>query len=352
MHKVSIIVPVYNCEDYLKRCMESLINQSLIDIEIITINDGSTDNSLDILREYESIDNRIKVIDKENTGVSDSRNKGIEISNGKYMVFVDSDDWIDLDMLECMYNKAENTESDIVICSYIREFGTHSKDKIMNLNEELIYEGNELRNLHRRIIGPIDNEFKDPESLDSLGTSWGKIYNSELIKLHKVKFVNLSEIGTSEDTLFNFELFNYVKKVTFINKPYYHYWKQNSTSVTSVYNENLISQWEKLFKHMNNIIEKHNLKVNFSKALQNRICVGVLGLGLNICKRNNNLTTIKRLENIKCILEDKTIRKAYENFDLSYFPIHWKLFYFFNKKRWYFLSYMMLSSIELLRTKI
>ena len=302
--------------------------------------------------EYELIDNRIKVINKENTGVSDSRNKGMEVSAGKYIVFVDSDDWIDLDMLECMYNKAENTESDIVMCSYIREFGNHSKEKIINLDENMVYEDNALRNLHRRIIGPLNEEFKEPENLDSLGSSCSKMYRQSLIKAKKLKFIDLNEIGTAEDTLFNFELFNYVKKVTFINKPYYHYWKQNSTSVTSVYNENLINLWKNLFKHMNNIIEKYNLEANFSKALQNRICVGVLGLGLNICKKNNNLKNTNRLANIKAILEDKTIRKAYENFDLSYFPIHWKLFYFFNKKRWHFLSYIMLCSIELLRTKI
>lgn len=352
MCKVSIIVPVYNCESYLRRCLDSLINQSLEEIEIIAINDGSTDTSLDILRKYESIDMRVKVINKENTGVSDSRNKGIEISTGKYIVFVDSDDWIDLDMIKSMYDKAEYTGSDIVICSYMREFGDHSKIKKLSLDEEIIYEGSELRNLHRRIIGPINEEFKEPESLDSLGSSCAKMYRQNIIKVKNIKFIDLSEIGTAEDTLFNFELFNYVKKVTFINKAYYHYWKQNSKSVTSIYNENLKEQWKNLFKYMNDIIEMHSLDKEFSKALQNRICIGVLGLGLHVCKRNNNLTKTKRVESIRLILQDEMIRHSYEDFDLSYFPIHWKLFYFFNKKRWHFLSYIMLSSIELLRTKV
>ena len=162
MHKVSIIVPVYNCENYLERCMNSLINQSLEDIEIIAVNDGSTDGSLDILRKYQQLDNRIKVIDKQNTGVSDSRNRGIETSDSKYIVFVDSDDWIELNMLKDMYIKAENTQSDVVICSYIREFGNHAKIKEINLKEDIIYEGIKLENLHRRIIGPIGEEFKQP----------------------------------------------------------------------------------------------------------------------------------------------------------------------------------------------
>ena len=103
---------------------------------------------------------------------------------------------------------------------------------------------------------------------------------------------------------------------------------------------------------MDDIIKHYNLDENFSKALENRICVGVLALGLHVCRRTNNLTNKSRFKNIKSILEDKTIKEAYENFDLSYFPIHWKIFYFFNKKRWSFLSYLMLSSIELLRTRV
>ena len=352
MHKVSVIVPVYNCENYLERCMNSLINQSLEDIEIIAVNDGSTDGSLDILTRYQQLDNRIKIIDKENTGVSDSRNKGIEASAGKYIAFVDSDDWIELNMLEDMYIKAEDTNSEVVICSYMREFGNHSKIKIMNLDEDIIYEGDRLKELHRRIIGPLNEEFKEPESLDSLGSSCTKLYRSNIIKINKIKFVDLKEIGTAEDTLFNFELFNYIEKVVFINKPYYHYWKQNSKSVTSAYNKNLTNQWKNLFRYMDDIIKHYNLDENFSKALENRICVGVLALGLHVCKKNNNLTTINRFKNVKSILEDKIIKEAYENFDLSYFPIHWKIFYFFNKKRWSFLSYLMLSSIELLRTRV
>ncbi len=102
--KVSIIVPVYNVENYLDRCLDSLINQSFDDIEIICINDGSTDNSLSILKDYEKKDARVKIINKDNSGVSDCRNNGINVANGEYIVFVDSDDWIDVNMIETMYN--------------------------------------------------------------------------------------------------------------------------------------------------------------------------------------------------------------------------------------------------------
>ena len=106
--KVSIILPVYNCETYLNRCLDSLLNQTFENIEIIAINDGSTDRSLEILDIYAKNDNRIKVINKKNTGVSDTRNIGLDESKGDYIVFVDSDDWIELNMIEDMSSQLEN----------------------------------------------------------------------------------------------------------------------------------------------------------------------------------------------------------------------------------------------------
>lgn len=129
MCKVSIIVPVYNVEKYLERCLDSLINQSFHDIEILAINDGSTDRSLEILKKYESTDNRIKIINNSNVGVSETRNIGIMESKGEFIVFVDSDDWIDKDMIEKMYKFMVNEKSDMVISTYIREFGDHSRER-------------------------------------------------------------------------------------------------------------------------------------------------------------------------------------------------------------------------------
>lgn len=115
MHKVSVVIPIYNIEKYLRQCLDSVVNQTLKDIEIICINDGSTDNSLDILEEYQKNDDRIKIVNlKENMGVSNARNKGIELASGEYIGFVDPDDYIDLDFYEKLYKKAFQTNADIV----------------------------------------------------------------------------------------------------------------------------------------------------------------------------------------------------------------------------------------------
>ena len=351
--KVSIIVPVYNVEKYLERCINSLINQTFRDIEIIAINDGSTDSSLNILKELEKKDHRIKVIDRKNLGVSSCRNKGIEISKGKYIVFVDSDDWIDLNMIERMHNNAVENNSDIVMCSYMREFINHSKEKIFNLPEEVIYEKEEIKNkLHRNLFGPIDEELGNPEGLDSLGTIWSKLYKAQVIKDNDIKFIDLDIIGSNEDSLFNIHTFKYTERITFINQPLYHYWRGNPNSVTSRYNPKLKEQWDRLFEYMYQFIKENNLGEDYNRALENRLCMCILGLGLNECSKSNNLSIGKKIKNIKYILNDTKIINAYEKFNINKFPIHWKVFYIFNKNRLALPSYMMINTIEFLRTRV
>lgn len=116
--KVSLIIPVYNVEEYLEKCLKSAFMQTLKDIEIIAVNDGSTDNSLSILNKYQKIDDRLVVVTQENQGLSGARNTAIKIAKGEFLLFLDSDDYIDLEMAESMYNKAIENNLDIVICRY------------------------------------------------------------------------------------------------------------------------------------------------------------------------------------------------------------------------------------------
>lgn len=126
MIKVSLIVPIYNTSKYLDKCINSLINQTLKDIEIILINDGSLDNSEEIIKKYK--DKRIKYIKKENEGIGKTRNLGINTAKGKYIAFVDSDDYLELDFCEKMYEKAINDNCDLVICDYYKDFNDIKKE--------------------------------------------------------------------------------------------------------------------------------------------------------------------------------------------------------------------------------
>lgn len=351
--QVSIIVPVYNVENYIERCLNSLVNQTFKDIEVITINDGSTDKSLELLNKYEKEDIRVSVIDLGDEGVSYCRNLGIEKANGKYIMFVDSDDWIDSSMVEVMYKKAEENNLDLVMCSYIREFKDHSKEKIFNLPQEIIYKEDKVKNeLLRKLVGPIKEELSNPEMLDALCTVWGKLYRADILKENKIKFVDLKKIGSAEDTLFNIFTFNYLKKVMFLNKSMYHYWRDNPKSVTSQYNPKLKEQRKVFFKYISDFIKENNFEQVFEEALNNRICTSVLGLGLIECSKNNKISRINKIKNIKIIINEEYIRNAYKNLELKYFSIHWRIFYFFIKNKMSFCSYLMLSTIEFLRAKI
>lgn len=136
--KVSVIVPVYNVERYLENCLNTLVNQTLNDIEIICINDGSKDNSLNILRDFAAKDSRIKIIDKQNAGLSAARNDGLKAATGEYIGYVDSDDWVDFCFYEKLYNAAKRNKCDIA-CGNIRRCGNKiEKYKVHYSAEELI----------------------------------------------------------------------------------------------------------------------------------------------------------------------------------------------------------------------
>lgn len=347
--KVSIIVPIYNMEKYLSRCLDSLLSQSLREIEIIAINDGSSDSSLSILKYYNKIDPRLKVIDKTNEGVSSARNEGLLLACGDYIGFVDPDDWVNQEMYAELYKAALNEKADIVMCSYMREFSNHSKEKNFNLPEKKKYEGLEINILLRKLFGPLEKEVANPELLDAWGTVWSKLYRADLIKSNNLTFTNLNEIGTSEDSLFNIEAFYLAKSIVFVNKPFYHYWRENSSSVTASYKPNLSTQWDNLYVRLSNFIIEKKLDMEFSVALNNRICLNTLGLGFNIISKDNLDSSISKVKKIKKILNSNRIKTSYGHFNLNSLPIHWRAFFYCAKKEFASGFFVFLVVINFLR---
>jgi len=181
--KVSVIIPVYNVEKYLRQCLDSVINQTLKDIEIICVNDGSTDNSLKILEEYASKDNRIKVLNQKNSGAGAARNLGMGIAKGVYLSFIDADDFIDPKMYEILYNKIEQTKTDIVICN----FQYVDKDGQIFHNKELELEYNRFEK-----CGEFSCETHPFEVLNRFQHApWNKLFRADFIKENKIKFHEL-----------------------------------------------------------------------------------------------------------------------------------------------------------------
>lgn len=328
---ISIIVPVYNVDRYLTQCLDSLINQTYRDIEIICINDGSTDRSPVILRDYAKKDSRIILIDRENRGISKSRNEALSVATGEWVLFVDSDDWVDTDICRLSVETAERENAGVVLWSYIREFGTRSLPKYVS-SSNTVWEGkSDCRMLQRRILGPVGNELGETDKMDAWGTVWGKLYLRSLIETHRIRFVDTQVIGSAEDVLFNLAYFYRIEKAVYLHVCKYHYRKIAGGSFTSVYKPGLPEKWNNLYQKIACVLQEQGSDPSFYEAFYNRISLGIIGLGLNEVSSKASVWDKKR--NIQALLNRSAYRNAVTGMCLSYFPFHWKVFFFCSKKR-------------------
>lgn len=242
--KISIIVPIYNVEKYLDKCIRSIINQSYKNIEIILINDGSTDKSGEICDYYSTIDKRIKIIHKKNEGVSVARNLGISLSKGKYIGFVDSDDWISEFMYEKMYEYMENNQ--LVMCRYCR---VDDNGYIIHTNEPLKYGELNKDQIFKNILLPmIGSEIDNLSTAQIMGSNWRCLYDKSIIDKYDIKFEN---IKIAEDMLFHVMYLGRIDKIFVINEELYYY-RYNPISATSNYIDQL---WSELI-NQSDLLEK------------------------------------------------------------------------------------------------
>lgn len=218
MSKISVVVPVHNSEKTLKRCIDSILSQTYKDFELILIDDGSQDSSLMLCREAEKNDKRVRCIHIECRGVSFVRNLGIDEAKGEYIVFADSDDYLDVEALQFMYRKAVDTNADIVLCGYKIEDGD---SVILNNCEEMLLDKS---NINQHIV-----VLKSKHLIDA---PWNKMYNLDFLRKTNVK-MPVGEIY--EDTAFNLDLLTFEPKISVHSECFYHY-VQNMGSITKKYN--------------------------------------------------------------------------------------------------------------------
>ncbi|MCK2016877.1 glycosyltransferase [Peribacillus frigoritolerans] len=215
---ISIIVPVYNAEKYISKCVESIIVQTYRQLEIILVNDGSSDSSPQICDLLAKKDNRIKVIHKRNGGVSSARNEGLKIAQGEYIGFVDSDDWIEEDFFNILYNSIVKDNADISICGYLNET---SKGEIISpsttVKESIIF--NNVEAIRAMFEGSI-----------FMGHLWNKLYRADFIKKNSFE----KDIHMFEDLLFNVQAMINVTKIVFVPSFGYHYVRHIDSACTVI----------------------------------------------------------------------------------------------------------------------
>lgn len=343
--KISIIIPVYNVEKYLDQCIQSIVNQTYKNIEIILIDDGSTDNSAQICDDYARKDDRIKVVHKTNSGLSGSRNLGLTLAQGEYIMFLDSDDWIDTNTCQLAIDKIRLHDADIVLWSYTREYDDRSINNYLFGTNEIIWDLKTIDLLYKRLIGPTDQELKNPQNVDSLVTAWGKLYKKDILK--DIYFVDTSIIGT-EDALFNIYVFNRIKKACYIPDCLSHYRKTSSSSLTHNYKGNLVYQWKKMYEMIFDFLQENKKTPVYFEALQNRISLGLIGLGLNLSE-DSTMSIKEKNKELKKILGMQHYQDALKQLKMDYFFIHWKFFFYLLKKRKTIITLFLLNIMNILR---
>ncbi|HAE42891.1 MAG TPA: hypothetical protein DCG34_08260 [Clostridiales bacterium] len=232
MDKISVIIPVYNTADYLDKCISSVVNQSHYNLEIIVVNDGSSDSSGEIIELWTRKDSRILNFHQQNGGVSSARNTGLSMASGRYVYFLDSDDWIEDIMLETMYRVAIDSDFDLVSCNLWYEFVNGRELGIKSVSSSA-----EIVNLWQG----ADLFFDYLSPLSPGGYLGNKIFKLSIIKNHRIAFVDSSFVG-GEDAYFNLCFFTHVKKSALIGQPFHHYHQRAGSAIHKARPE-IISQY-------------------------------------------------------------------------------------------------------------
>lgn len=332
--KVSIIVPCYNAEKYLKKCLDSIINQTYSNIEIILVNDGSKDNTLKILSDYEKKDNRIIVIDKENTGVSDSRNIGVEKATGKYIMFSDSDDYFELDAVESLYKALIENKAKIVRGKWRRQLKDYDYEedsitKFNNINKKDVMENILNGNISCYV--------------------WLLIIDLDFLKKHSILFS--PKLNIMEDTYFYIQLLG-KENIYFYDKVIYNYVEnENSVSRDIKKAKEIYIEMLKAEQHIVDELKKNNF---WSNEIRNIIIKKIIINGISNCTWNlYKAREKKQLKDfLRYIDNNKNIRFAFKIMDINGIRIdkkivikliknkHYKILYAFYKLKYIIYSLM------------
>lgn len=319
MVKVSVIVPVYNVEKYLDRCMHSLLNQTLDEIEIIMVDDGSPDICPIKCDGYVMKDSRVKVIHKKNAGLGYARNSGLEIAIGEYVAFVDSDDFVDLDMYERLYERAKINDLDIVFCG----FKSYNHGKIINTISEvthyLQYNGKECQNV---LLGMVNNCGNRRKIVKYEMSVWHGIYRRDIIENNRIKFCSERDF-CSEDIIFHIDMIKECRAIGFIPETLYYYC-YNDTSLTKCYREDRLERHAILFKEILRRIRSNYYYFNSKKACH----LFLLKLRYDITiVASYNFDKSKQIELLDNLLSSKILRYWTNNIEWKSLPLRYVIFY-------------------------
>lgn len=296
---ISIIVPSYNSEKYISKCVESLVNQTYSHKEIIVVNDGSTDKTLQILRKLKEKYSEIIIIDKKNGGVSSARNIGIENASGKYIMFVDSDDWCEPQMCEEMIKLANKNNYDMVCCGYYMD--SDNGNNLLEVVSKDVIEGDDVNN-----IGIILNKC-------NISYCVTKLYNKEIINNNNIRFNE--ELSMGEDAVFTCDYILQINRIALINKAYYHYVRANNESLSTKYINDIDIFIKMVWDRLELLYDKYpKFRELEHKDGSSRAINSSKMYIYNNYRKGCKLSSIERQKYIKYFMDDKNINDDMKNY--------------------------------------
>lgn len=333
MVDISVIVPVYNVEELLPRCIESILNQTKKELEIILVDDGSSDGSGALCEKYAKTDGRIRVIHKENGGLTSAWKAGAAVASGDYLGFVDSDDWIERDMYERLWQSVTEYDSDLAVCGLVFD-----------------YENRDMEN--RKEISAFDREFYDRKALEALfpvlindGSFFGRMLQpARVTKLYRRSLVedNLSlckdEVTVGEDMQLTLPVLLDAKSMSVVKEFYpYHYWF-NQKSMTGKYDPHYLEKIRVMERRLKEISREKNVYDFEDQITNDFLGLAVIGLKNAVVRNTEGKNAALRI--IKDYCTDESVRKALETHTMDRLPVTIRVFLLLMKARQYRICYL------------
>lgn len=305
MPKVSIILPVYNVEKYIAKSIQSVIDQTFTDFELLVIIDGSPDHSIEIAQSFQ--DDRIQIYEKENGGLSDARNYGLERAKGEFIYFMDSDDWIEPNLLQENLLIVENENLDFIIFGYTQD------------NEDL----NGIVKSQKQFIPTVKEYLKSTNDLEInstdlgiMGYAWNKIYRKSFLDQHQFQFQK--GISLVEDILFNAPIYQNSEIIRFNQKPYYHYINREVPTLMKQFHLNSFELKKMKVNILNDFFTEWKIK-NKKVILSNALIQGIRYCIHNLYSYKNQLTNKHKINFIKMMISDPMTEQYVNQYKASSF---------------------------------
>ena len=321
--KVSIVVPVYNVEKYLDRCIDSIVGQTLQDIEIILVDDESPDNCPVLCDNWANKDVRIKVVHKQNEGLGLSRNAGLGIASGEFVAFVDSDDYIENNMYECLYNECKNNKLDCIFSEF--NIDDYPGFRVVSQPEKIYIGRNEIEQLRLDIIGA------EPSYISGVKyhcSACKGLYLLDTIKNHNLLFKSEREY-ISEDMLFNLDFLYFSERVKIVPWQLYHYCLNNN-SLTHSYRPD---RWRKKLLMLQELDDKDRFEEKAELALRLKRTTIFYTMSAIAQILNRYIPFREKVNEIAKIENEPAVVNAVNNYPISKLPLKWKLYTFLLKQK-------------------